>query len=558
MSEQSFYSELIGILKRKKLDKIELSRLKNILAEKHKVKAMPTDTEVLLNAPVADIPKLKILQNKASRTMSGVSVVAIMSHPQECPHGACIMCPSNVKRGIPQSYTGKEPATMRAMRNCFDPYLQVFNRLEQYAALGHNFDKVELIIMGGTFPSFDWKYQKEFVMYALKALNDFSRLFVKKKIVDYAKFKSLFELPGEVGSEERVKRVQERLLKLKSKSTLAAEQLRNEKAYVRCVGMTVETRSDYGKLKQGNKLLELGVTRVELGIQSVYDSVLKTIHRGHTTADNIESIRALRDLGFKLNFHYMPGLPSVDKKKDFNGMLELFKNSDYRPDMLKIYPCMVMPKTKLYHMWKAGKFKPLTTMEAAEMIAHFKRFVPEYCRIMRVQRDIPTYVTSAGVDKTNLRQYVSEFMDKNHITCRCIRCRQPKDGKVYPAYEIKTIEYDASHGKEFFIAAEADDCLLGFCRLRFPSQSLRKEITPDSALIRELHVYGEAVNIGSVGGKGKVQHTGIGKLLMQKAEDIASSYNRNKIVVISGIGVREYYVKKLGYRKEGPYVTRKI
>jgi elongator complex protein 3 len=561
MSQNAFYSEIIRTLKSKKMDKIDLSRLKNKLALKYHAKSIPTDTELLLNADIKDIPKLKILQNKPMRTMSGVSVVAIMSHPQECPHGACIMCPSNVKRGVPQSYTGKEPATMRAMRNNFDPYLQVFNRLEQYVALGHNFDKVELIIMGGTFPSFDWRYQKEFVMYALKALNDFSKHFVKKEKIDYLKFKRFFELPGDVDDEARIKRVQGKILKLKcevSKTTLIKEQSRNEKTYVRCVGMTVETRSDYGKLKQGNKLLEMGVTRVELGIQSVYDSVLTAINRGHTVTDNIESIQTLRDLGFKLNFHYMPGLPGVNKEKDFQGMLELFKNSDYRPDMLKIYPCMVMPDTKLHKMWKTGKFKPLTTMEAAEMIAHFKKYVPEYCRIMRVQRDIPTYVTAAGVDKTNLRQYVSEFMDKNKITCRCIRCRQPKDGKKYPNYEIKTIEYDASHGKEYFIAAEAEDCLLGFCRMRFPSRALRKEITLDSALIRELHVYGEAVNIGSSGGKGKVQHLGIGRRLMQTAEDIAKSYDKDKMVVISGIGVREYYVKKLGYRKEGPYVIKRI
>ncbi|MFA5141636.1 MAG: tRNA uridine(34) 5-carboxymethylaminomethyl modification radical SAM/GNAT enzyme Elp3 [Candidatus Woesearchaeota archaeon] len=556
MSQTQYFAEIIKTLKASKIAKIDMTNLKNNLAKKFSIKVIPTDTEVLMNAAVSDIHKLGILQNKPTRTMSGVSVIAVMSKPYKCPHGACIMCPSNVSKGVPQSYTGKEPATMRAIRNCFDPYLQVFNRLEQYVVTGHNFDKVELIIMGGTFPSFNYAYQKNFVMLALKALNDFSKMFIKKKgTIDYVKFKKFFELPGPVGDEERTSSVHKKLLKLKGKSTLIAEQLRNEKAFVKCIGMTVETRADYGKLKHDNRLLELGVTRVELGIQSVYDSVLKTIHRGHTVTDNIESIRTLRDLGFKLNFHYMPGLPGVNRKKDFEGMLELFRNSDYVPDMLKIYPCMVMPETELYKLWKAGKFKPITTSEAAEMIAKFKAFVPEYCRIMRVQRDIPTYVTSAGVDKTNLRQYVSEFMLKNNITCRCIRCRQPKEGVHYPKYDIHVREYDAAHGKEYFISAEAGDCLLGFCRLRLPSQSLRKEITSDSALIRELHVYGEAVPVGEVG---VVQHNGIGSRLMKEAEGIAKSYGKNKIVVISGIGVRGYYIKKLGYKKDGVYVSKKI
>lgn len=551
MSEE-YYKELFSILKKQKLDKNQLSKLKNKLCLKYKIKKVPTDTEILMHANIKDIPKLKILQNKPTRTLSGVSVIAIMSKPQKCPHGACIMCPSNVSKGVPQSYTGKEPATMRALRNCFDPYLQVFNRLEQYVATSHNFDKIELIIMGGTFPSFNYNYQKKFVTYALKAMNDFSKMFIKKNSLDFVNFKKFFELPGEVSSKERTKNIHEKILKLKGKSNLEKEQLRNEKAFVRCIGMTVETRSDYGKLEHGNKMLKLGVTRVELGIQSVYDNVLKFINRGHTVADNIESIRILKDLGFKLNFHYMPGLPGLDIKKDFQGMIELFKNSEYRPDMLKIYPCMVMPETKLYNLWKANKFKPITTQEAAELIAKFKVYVPEYCRIMRVQRDIPTYMTAAGVDKTNLRQYVDNIMEKNKTACRCIRCRQPK-GKISGKIEIKIKEYDASYGKEYFISAEIDDCLLGFCRLRFPSQNLRPEITADSCLIRELHVYGEAIKIGT---KGKVQHKGLGIKLMKTAEKIAKSYGKNKMVVISGIGVRKYYIKKLGYKKEGPYVVK--
>jgi elongator complex protein 3 len=252
----------------------------------------------------------------------------------------------------------------------------------------------------------------------------------------------------------------------------------------------------------------------------------------------------------------MPGLPGIDRKKDFKGMLQLFEDEDYRPDMLKIYPCMVVRHSKLYRQWKAGKFKPLTTAKAAMLIARFKQFVPPFCRIMRVQRDIPTYATEAGVDMTNLRQLIHKILKKKKIKCMCIRCREigrakkPVKGKT----ELKVMHYLASGGNEFFISAEIGDYILGFCRLRFPSACLRKEITDSSALIRELHVYGPAVLIGK---KGKIQHTGVGKALLKAAEKIARQYYKDKIVVISGIGARGYY-RKLGYRKEGHYMVKKL
>jgi elongator complex protein 3 len=303
-------------------------------------------------------------------------------------------------------------------------------------------------------------------------------------------------------------------------------------------------------------MLRIGCTRVELGIQSVYDEALKNIKRGHSAKDSIEAIRILKDLGFKLNFHYMPGLPGISRRKDFMGMLRLFEDEDYRPDMLKIYPCMVVRHSKLYRKWKAKKFRPLTTRQAAEMIAGFKQYVPPYCRIMRVQRDIPTYATEAGVGMTNLRQLIQGIMKKKGIECMCIRCREIGRQKRFPKgkKEINVMHYRASGGNEFFITAEIGGYIMGFCRLRFPSSFLRKEITESSALVRELHVYGKAVGIGK---KGKVQHTGIGKALLSQAEEICRMYYKDKIVVISGIGAREYY-RKLGYRQEGPYMVKRI
>jgi len=564
MTKNQFFQEITETLKEKKLSKDKLSRLKIKLCKKYKLKKIPTDIEILLNTTEKIIPKIKkYLLTKPVRTISGVAVVAIMTKPIPCPHaktiGPCIYCPGGPESyfgTVPQSYTGKEPATRRAIRNKYDPYLQVMNRLEQYTVSGHVPDKIELIIMGGTFPSFPKSYQKNFITYAFKAMNDFSKLFFKANF-NFLKFKQFFELPGDIENKQRTNRIQKKLLKLKTKTSLEKQQKLNENSKIKCVGLTIETRPDFAKLKQANFMLKLGCTRVELGIQTIYDKILKKILRGHTVKDSIIATEILKDLGFKINYHIMPGLPSVTPKQDLFAFRELFINSYFAPDMLKIYPCMVLKGTKLYNLWKKHKYKPLTTKQAANLIIKFKKYVPEYCRIMRVQRDIPTMVTEAGVDRTNLRQYINEIMKKKKIKCKCIRCREPKLKKInLKQTEIIIRNYHASDGIEFFISLEdiKNDIIIGFCRLRFPSKFLRKEITEDSALIRELHVFGVATAIGK---KGSVQHKGIGKVLLKEAENICKTYYKNKIVVISGIGARNYY-RKLGYKLQGCYMVKKL
>jgi elongator complex protein 3 len=564
-NEKKFFEEIIEFIKIKKPKKQDLSNKKIILSKKYSLKKIPTDINILLNAKNQDLEYIKkYLLTKPSRTKSGVAVVAVMSYPYPCPHGECDMCSSMTKDNIPQSYTGKEPATMRGIRNDYNPYLQVINRLEQYIALGHNPQKIELIIMGGTFISFDKEYIENFVISTFKAMNDFSDLFYKKDsnnkiIFQIDKFKEFFMLPGNIYNKERGKIIKEKLLKneKENKLSLEEEQFRNENSFVKCVGLTIETRPDYGKLSHANEMLKLGCTRVELGIQTVYDEVLEEINRGHKVQDSIESTKILKNLGFKINYHIMPGLPSVSKEKDLEGFKELFNNQNFRPDMLKIYPCMVLKNSKLYEKWKKGLFSPLDTKNASLLISEFKKYVPEYVRIMRVQRDIPSKVIEAGVDSTNLRQ----FIDKEK-TCNCIRCREIgkyiDDKHKLEKIKFKThvMQYNASDGKEFFISIEDKDkkILAGFVRMRFPSSSLREEITNNCALIRELHVYGDLTSIGIIG---EVQHKGFGKQLMQKAEIIAKENNKNKIVVISGVGVRNYY-RKLGYEKQGPYMVKFI
>ncbi len=593
--QNEFYNELIETILNARpikdskdksiLTKDKLNSIKMMLCKKYKIEQPPTEIEIFMQAnpeQIKELRKLPIMQTKPTRTASGVAVIAVMTKPFQCPHQTrkdgngkpCIYCPGGPDSffgDVPQSYTGREPATLRGLRNDFDPYLQIFNRLEQYIVSGHAPEKIELVVMGGTFPSFPAAYKKEFIYYCFKAMNDFSDLFMKKGFAkfDFEKFKKFFFLPGKVGDEQRTQLVKENVLKLKGKTKnisdagIQKEQLRNEKSNARCVALCIETRPDYGLVDEGNEMLDFGCTRAELGVQSIYDDVLWAINRGHYANKTIESTRTLRDLGFKIGYHLMLGLPASSLKRDAKMLQEIFENPDFKPDMIKIYPCMVIKGTQLYDMWKNKKFSAITTEQAASLIADFKRIVPQYCRIQRIQRDIPTNATESGVSMTNLRQLVEKLCSERKIKCRCIRCRElghqyNKYGVLPGKISINTIKYDAGHGREFFIAAEDvhKDILAGFCRLRFPSESLRKEITNDSAIIRELHVYGSALSIGA---KDEIsgQHKGIGKTLLSEAEFVAKKYKKKKIVVISGIGVKEYY-KKLGYKKEGNYMVKNL
>ena len=575
---QSFYSEVIEAIKKE--GSSDLNGLKIRLSRKHGLKKIPSDIEIFLHSREEDLKSLKLV-TKPTRTLSGVATISIMTAPAGCPHGKCTFCPGGPDSffgDVPQSYTGREPATMRAIRNDFDAYSQAFSRLEQYAVIGQAFDKVELIIQGGTFPSMDETYQNSFIADAYRAMNDFSEEFLPEGRLDLHKYREFFELPGEYVNEERLKRVKQKILSLKNRSRtdaavrgnrgdygsssagiLKREQERNELAGIRCVGLTIETKPDWGMLEHGNQMLKLGCTRVELGVQSVFELPLKLTNRGHSLADTIRSTRILKDLGLKINAHYMLGLPGVERSSELEGLKKLFSDPDFKPDMLKIYPLLVMKGTPLYLQWKRGQYNPISTSEAAEIISEAKRFIPRWVRIMRVNRDIPTNVTSAGIDRTNLRQYVRQLQEKKGIVCNCIRCREVGRNEKFGNVEINVEEYEASEGTEFFIAAEdrENNVLLGFCRLRLPSQCPREEITKETAIIRELHVYSSAVSIGNVPKEKQVQHRGYGKKLLKKAEDLAAGRGMKKMLVLSGIGAKEYY-RKLGYGNEGPYVGKAL
>jgi len=480
MEEQLIFKEINENLEDGKIqNKSDLNKVKLQLVKKFKSNKIPSNIEILEHLNGKDIEKFRhLFTSKPIRTLSGVAPIAVMTMPIACKHGKCTFCcggPNSYYGNVPMSYTGNEPSTMRAMRANYDPYLIVFNRLEQFILLNQVPEKTEVIIQGGTFTSFPEDYQDYVIKFIFKAFNDFSKIFFKNEALDMEKFNEFFELPGNVNDGNRTKKIQEKVLKLKNDCNLIEEQKMNETSKIRCVALTVETKPDWCKHKEINKSLELGVTRVELGVQTLYDDILKITNRGHNLSDTIEAIQLLKDSFLKTNFHIMPGLPNSSREKDLNVFKELFENQLYRPDQLKIYPCMVMPGTPLYLQYKKELFKPLTTSEAAEIIAEGKKYVEKYCRIVRCQRDIPTKVTEAGVDRTNLRQYIKEELIRKGIKCNCIRCREPMNKRV-DLENIKLLrkDYESSNGQEIFLSYEEpkNDIIIGFVRLRKPYKDL--------------------------------------------------------------------------------------
>lgn len=494
-----------------------------------------------------------ILKKKPTRTMSGVAIVAVMCHPHKCPHGRCFYCPESDI--APPSYTGEEPAALRGRMYEFHPYVQCFNRLKQLKKIGHPIDKVELIIMGGTFPSRDLCYQQWFVSQCLKAMTDFG-LIIENKPTNYD-----YNL-----DYDEIRSFEKGVLKTYPPNDYVLiddVQTANENSKVRCVGMTFETRPDYCKKEHINRMLDFGVTRVELGVQTLSDDLYKKIKRGHTISDVIESNQLLRDSAIKVAMHMMPGLFS-DEKQDLKMFKELFSNDNFKPDMIKIYPCLVTKGSELYDLWTKGEYEPYNDEEAVELIVKIKKILPKWVRTMRIQRDIPSTLIEAGVKKSNLGELVYNRLESEKINCQCIRCREIGHKKTSKEYSLDDFElfketYTACEGRENFLSIEDvnEESIAGFLRLRFPSKNhFRSEITDKTALVRELHVYGNMIKIGDKNPK-IGQHTGFGEKLLREAEDLAVENNYEEVAIISGIGSRNYY-RKFGYEKVGPYMIKKI
>ena len=512
-----YYKEIIREIAQGKIQhKNQLEQAKKELAVKLGLSKYPTNADILSHAGKHKKDVIAVLQKKPTRTKSGVAIVAVMTPPHECPHGKCVYCPGGTSVNTPQSYTGREPAAMRGQQYGFKGFSQTTARVKQLEMIGHNCDKVELIVMGGTFPSLPLKDQQSFVKSVYEGLN------------------------GE------------------TTTSLERAMKRNEDAKHRCVGLTVETRPDYCQTRHINNILTYGATRVELGVQHPDDEIYFHIGRGHSVEDVVSATQKIKDSGLKVCYHMMPNLPGSSFSKDLRMFKQMFSNQKYMPDMMKIYPTLLIdPKygeTELYEMFKDGDWKPYTEKKMVDLLAKAKSEFPKWTRIMRVQRDIPSTIVYKGIQHTNLRQIVQEHMKDKKMSCDCIRCREIGD-KTPKNPKIKTEKYKASCGEDYFISLEDKNNLVGFVRLRNPSEPFREEITDASALIRELHVYGSVVPISKQSKKDS-QHKGYGKQLLAEAEKIAQEeFDAKKLLVTSGIGVRDYY-KKQGYELDGPYMSK--
>ena len=499
--------------------------LKLVIARSYRLPAVPRNSDILAAVSADEKRTLRQkLQLKRVRSVSGVHVIGVMSAPQQCPHGRCAYCPQEAD--APTSYTGYEPAAMRAKQNNFDPCAQISSRLSQLRAIGHRPSKVELVVQGGTFLARPAAYQEHFIRRCLDALN---------------------------GSES---------ISLDEAKTKAYS------SSVRNVGLTFETRPDWAQAEHVDLMLSYGATRVEIGVQTLDDNVLQLVERGHAVQDVIMSFQIVRDAGLKIVAHMMPGLPGSTPERDLKEFKRLISDPDFRPDMLKIYPCLVVQGTKAYDWWREGAYTPLDVERAADLIANVKEFIPPWMRIMRVQREIPARLILAGPNKGNLRERALMLLRERGGHCRCIRCREvghrrAKDNVEPDPENIRLIKtyYESSGGTEIFLSREdpTTDTLIAYLRLRIPSQSAHRiEIGSDrSSIVRELHVYGPAVPIGERD-ETSWQHKGHGVSLLREAERLsAEEYDVRKILVLSALGTKEYY-SHLGYAQDGPYMSKRL
>jgi elongator complex protein 3 len=512
---------------------LNFTALKAQSARKYKLPGVPRITDILSSIPPEYKPKLlPFLRQKPVRTASGVAVVAVMSKPHRCPHiamtgGVCVYCPGGPDSDFEystQAYTGYEPTSMRAIRARYDPYSQTRGRVAQLRGLGHSVDKVEFIVMGGTFMSLDKSYKDYFIRNLHDALSG-------------------------------------------HKSSSVEEAVRySEQSTIKCIGITIETRPDYCLKPHLSEMLGYGCTRIEIGVQSIYESVARETNRGHTVSAVSNSFHLAKDCGFKVVTHMMPDLPNTGLERDLTGFTEFFENPAFRPDGLKLYPTLVIRGTGLYELWKTGRYNNYTPDQLVELTASVMAMVPPWTRVYRIQRDIPMPLVSSGVEHGNLRELALARMRDLDLPCKDIRTREVGMKQIQEAVSPDDVElirrdYVANGGWETFLAYEdpQKDILIGLLRLRKASSvAFRPEISEvPSSIVRELHVYGTAV---AVSGRDptRFQHQGFGMLLMEEAERIArEEHGSEKILVISGVGTRHYY-RKMGYELDGPYMSKML
>lgn len=457
---------------------------------------------------------LERIRMKPVRTLSGVTTVTVLTKPYPCP-GKCVFCPTDVR--MPKSYLPDEPGARRALDHNFDPYDQVAARLEALRAVGHPTDKIELLILGGTWSAYRRDYQEWFIRRCFDALN---------------------RRPAE---------------------SLEQAQAWNETAAHRNVGLVVETRPDHVDPEELRWLRRLGVTKVQMGAQSLDDRILALNQRGHTLQDTRQAVALLRRFGFKIVLHWMPNLLGATLESDRADFARLWEG--LCPDEIKIYPTQLLANAELYHYWLRGEYQPYTTQELIDLIATIKPTIPRYCRVNRVVRDIPSTNVVEGNKRTSLRQDVHAELRRRGMRCQCIRCREVRQKEVNPGQlRLESLEYEPQGAREIFLSfTTPDDLLAGFLRLSLPHSDGVETGVPDlahAALIREVHVYGQSLPVGAEK-NGAAQHSGLGTLLLEHAAEVAKRYGFRRLAVIAAVGTRQYYLNR-GFQRGELYLVRDL
>ncbi len=467
------------------------------------------------------------IRMKPTRTQSGVATVTVMMKPFMCP-GKCIFCPN--EPNMPKSYISSEPGAQRALKNNFDPYLQTYNRIKALQNIGHNTDKIELIILGGTCSVYPEEYIVWFVKRCFDGMNSFGK-------VKYEEDKGIRETTWEA---------------------LYKAQEINEGTVCRNVGLVFETRPDYITEEEVIRFRKLGATKIQIGIQSLDDDILKLNMRGHGVKESKNAFELLRLAGFKIHAHWMPNLYGSNVKKDISDYKRLWER-DFRPDELKIYPTSIIRNTVLEKYFNEGKYSPYSKEELLELFVNILPLTPRYTRLTRIVRDIPSEEIISGNRSTNFRQIAEKEIERLGKKIQDIRSREIRNESVtWDNLELEVIKYDTSVSKEFFISYKTKDTdrICSFLRLSIPKKDTYIEELKDSAIIREVHVYGNVVNIGKES-KGESQHLGLGKKMIKIAEDVSKENGFNKISVISAIGTREYYHKR-GFKNTSLYMIKPL
>jgi elongator complex protein 3 len=471
-----------------------------------------------------DARLLERIRMKPMRTLSGVTTVTVLTKPYPCP-GKCIFCPTDVR--MPKSYLPDEPGAMRAVEHEFDPYDQVMSRITQLKALGHPTEKIELLILGGTWSSYKRDYQEWFVKRCFDAMNGFSPFPKEERTI---------------GEDE-----------------LREAQTYNETTHHRNVGLVIETRPDEINSDEIKWLRHLGVTKVQMGAQSLDDRVLELNKRGHDVECTRRAVALLRAASFKVVLHWMPNLHGATPESDREDFARLWE--DFCPDEIKIYPNQLLANAELYEYWQRGEFKPYTTQELIDLIADIKPIIPRYCRVNRVIRDIPSTNVVEGNRRTSLRQDVQIEMKKRGTRCQCVRCREVRGKSVKTgALMLDDHVYQAGAAEEHFISfVTSEDKLAGFIRLSLPGKDSPQTGMSDlnsAALIREVHVYGQSLAVGAEK-DGAAQHVGLGTRLLEEAERVAKENGFERMAVISAVGTRKYYLGR-GFERGEHYLVKTI